>query len=179
MVFRIGLAVLAGVAGLGTAVSAPAAVTLTDGRVVAGLEPTPGEGHWRPEAPDADQPAEEWFWYRVSAHGLPEEPAEPMPLAVADLAELIVTEFQVASSEADAAVSVSEMEILMQASGPDRSGGAAAESWPVDASDRQDRTRIGMRVGRSGGGRNAWKRTVPSLAGGGPATGWAVRRRRA
>jgi hypothetical protein len=178
MAFRIGLAVLAGVAGLATGVPAPAAVTLTDGQAVPGLEPTPGEGHWRPEAADTDRPAEEWFWYRVSARGLPEEASEPMPLAVADLAELIVTEFQVVSAEADAAVTVSEMETLMQAAGAGRSGGAAEESWPADVPDRQDLTRIGMRVGRADGGPTGWKKTAPSLAGGGRVMGRLVRRRR-
>ncbi|MFO8014391.1 MAG: hypothetical protein R6X20_13925, partial [Phycisphaerae bacterium] len=161
------------------AMPAGAAVTLTDGQAVPGLEPVPGEGLLRPEPSNADGPAREWFWYKVSARGLVEEPSEPTALAVADLAELIATEFQVASLPADDAVTVSETATLIQASGVGRPGGRAAESWPAEVPDWADPGRIGMRVGRAGAAPRISQSAASSLPGDGPAKEWMVRRRRA
>ncbi len=163
---------------LGLAVPAQAAVTLTDGHAVPGLEPVPGEGLLRPEPSNADASADQWFWYRVAAEGLGQG-APPMTLAVADLAEVLAREF--APPAGDARVPAAEVEAVIQTSGAGADGGPAHERRPLDTTewmDWDDPARLGMRVGRANAGPVVPQLPALSFLGGGLTLGLVVRRRR-
>jgi len=181
---RIGLALLAGLAGLWLAMPAHAAVTLTDGQAVPGLEPRPGEGLWWTRLSDAQRAAEHWFWYHVAVDGLPDghpEEAVPAVADLADLADLLATE-----SGADWPlwvhdVAASEAEAIIRTTGTGWHGGTALETWPVDLRDWEEQTVVGMRVGRAdvaGPAPAAPQTAALSVMGGGLALGLVVRRRR-
>ena len=174
-----GAVVLALLAGLAWTAPAGAAVTLTDGRVVPGLEPTPGESVSRPEAPDADASADQWFWYRVAAEGLEPPAPQPTALALADLAEVLASEF--APPADDARVPAAEVEAVIQTSGAGAYMGPAHDRRPLDTTDWMDwddPSRLGMRVGRADGEPVAPHVPALSFLGGGMTLGLVVRRRR-
>jgi hypothetical protein len=160
------------------AVPAPAAVTLTDGRAVPGLEPTPAG--WRlPTAMPATVPsAEAWLWSRIAAEGLDDAAPEPMVLAVADLADLVATEFARVGPSRDAAAPAFESEATIQALGVLRPGGTRREPAPTDGVPWQAPTAVGMRVGRAGRMPLVPETAALSFLGGGVALGLVVRRRR-
>jgi len=163
---------MAGLAALWLAMPATAAVTLTDGQAVAGLEPTPGEAVPRPQAPDASETENQWFWYHVAAEGLGQDAPAPAPLPLAELADLLAAEFAAADGEGAAVV---EGEALIQTSGAGRHDGTGLDAWPIDLGDVDTQTVLGMRVGRADLGPQ-----TPALAlmGGGLVLGGVVRRRR-
>jgi len=164
---------MAGLAALWLAMPARAAVTLTDGQAVAGLEPTPGDVLSRPLDPDAEQAEGQWFWYQVAAEGLGQDAPAPAPLAVAELADLLAVEFA-AAPWADGKGTAVEMEALIQTSGAGWHDGTRLDTWPVDLGNVDTQTVLGMRVGRADLGPQ-----TPALAlmGGGLALGGVVRRR--
>ena len=174
----IGLALLA---GLWLAMPACAAVTLTDGDAVAGLEPHPGEGLWWNRLSDAQQAAEHWFWYHVAVEGLREGKPEEVIPAVADLEDLLATESGAVWPPWVPDVAASEAEAIIRTTGTGWRGGTAPETWPVDLPDWEQQTVIGMRVGRADvpvRAPAAPQTAALSVMGGGLALGLVVRRRR-
>ena len=176
---RVGLAVLAGVVCLWLAMPARAALTLSTGQAVAGLEPQPGEGPLVPRLSDVDHAAQEWFWYRVAAEGLQDGQPEDIFPAVEDLAAVLATEAGTEWPLGGPGASASAVEAIIQTTGARGHHGAVLEHWTDDISDWERDSFIGLRVGVADGGPVVPQTATLSFMGGGMVLGWVVRRRRA